>query len=457
MTRQRTVGLPWLLWGAPFLLVTVSTARAEAPDVTVRQLLQSSPVVAPYNLATAYRNGQVVISGTVGTKQIHDVAIRLAITTGYPIRDDLVINTAAAHQVAAAQAQQQLQAAAAGARGGPMAPSLGLAPGIGNLPYVYPPPLFGRIDDPFFGFEPPILSYAPWWRPATYRDPSGAGQAGTTGPPQNPVAAGNTAAGDPNAPVQIPLGPNSQDGFVEMTIDPRGCAVLRGTVPTLADRIAIGQKIAQTPGVGEVVNLLQVAVKSTSETVPQPPQPAPPPGPQVQPPAGPALAPLPEAAAAAPAAIVVDGGALNERLSQAFGRRPTLAGLPIRVTVRDGVATLSGKVPTVYEAMLAFRLVEQTPGIREVIDRLEFVVPDGERQNPLIKQGRPEDVEPYLTAQVRRNVGDLAHVDRVRVLGDTVEIKGTLVRADDRPRLDAILRSIAVLRGFRVESHFDAD
>jgi hypothetical protein len=127
------------------------------------------------------------------------------------------------------------------------------------------------------------------------------------------------------------------------------------------------------------------------------------------------------------------------------------------VTVRDGVATLSGRVPTVYEAMLAYRVLEQTPGIRDVIDQLEFVVPDGERQNPLIRQGRPEDVEPYLAAQIRRNLGDLAHLDRVRVVGDNLELWGTLVRAEDRPRLDATLRSIAVLRGFRVDSHFESE
>src|SRR5437764_2032310 len=103
--------------------------------------------------------------------------------------------------------------------------------------------------------------------------------------------------------------------------------------------------------------------------------------------------------------------------------------------------------------MLAFRVVDQIPGIRSVVDQMEFVVPDGERQNPLIKLRRPEDVESYLTAQIRRQVGDLAHVDRVRLLGDTLEIWGSLAHEEDRPRLDAILRSIAVLRGFRLEPH----
>jgi hypothetical protein len=427
---------------------------------------------------TASHNGQVVIAGTVGSKQIHDIAIRLAIATGYPIRDDLVIDTAMAHRVAAAQAQWQAQAAAAGrppgVGGTAIGPSLGMAPG--GLPYVYPPPLFGRIDDPFFGFEPPLLSYPPWWRAVVARAQAGASPTAPANPVPVPGAGtGMTGSGPApgtatTSPVTIPLGPSPQDGVIEMTIDPRGVAVLRGTVPTLADRIAIGQKLAQTPGVGEVLNLLQVAVptQASPELTPLTPQPAqagvqPPaaqaPGvqpPVAQPQAGAAPAQDANAAAHEPA-IVVDGGPMNERLNQAFARRPALAGLPIKVTVRDGVATLSGRVPTVYEAMLAFRVVEQTPGIRDVIDRLEFVVPDGERQNPLIKQGRPEDVEPYLTAQIRRNVGDMAHLDRIRVLGDTLELWGSLVHPEDRARLDAILRSIAVLRGFRLEPHFDVE
>ena len=118
--------------------------------------------------------------------------------------------------------------------------------------------------------------------------------------------------------------------------------------------------------------------------------------------------------------------------------------------VRDGVASLSGKVPTVYEAMLAFRAVQQTPGVREVEDRLEFAVPDGTAPNPLVEKGRPEDVEPYLEAQIRRQVGDLAHVDRVRVQGDALEVRGTLGREEDRARVDAILRSMPILRGFRI-------
>jgi hypothetical protein len=153
----------------------------------------------------------------------------------------------------------------------------------------------------------------------------------------------------------------------------------------------------------------------------------------------------------------VDRNDVAGRLEQTFASRPALAGLKIKLAVRDGVASLSGRVPTVYEAMLAFRAAQQTPGVHYVDDRLEFVVPDGVRKNPLLQKGRPEDVEPYLASQIRRQVGDIAHIDQVHLRGETLEIKGTLSREDDRPRLDAILRSMPVLRDFRLDPVFQLD
>ena len=96
-----------------------------------------------------------MLSGRVGTSVIHDMAVRTVIDLGYPVRDDLVIDTAEAHRVALAQTYA----------GG--WPGAGAAYGAqaGSAPYfVYPPPLFGRVDDPFFGFEPPLASFPPWWR-----------------------------------------------------------------------------------------------------------------------------------------------------------------------------------------------------------------------------------------------------------------------------------------------------
>ena len=61
----------------------------------------------------------------------------------------------------------------------------------------------------------------------------------------------------------------------------------------------------------------------------------------------------------------------------------------IAVAVADGIVTLSGSVPTVLEAMIAYRTVQQTPGVKSVVDKLQFVVPDGRVANPLLSNGRP--------------------------------------------------------------------
>ena len=156
--------------------------------------------------------------------------------------------------------------------------------------------------------------------------------------------------------------------------------------------------------------------------------------------------------ATAPAAL--DSQALTGRVVGSLERRPTAAGLPIKVRSTDGIVTLSGQVPSAYEAMVVYRAAQQTPGVREIIDRLEFTVPDEDHPNPLLQKGRPEDVEPYLASQIRRHVGDLAHIDRVQARGNVLDIHGTIQNAGDRDRLLAILRSIPVVHGFQLETEF---
>ena len=114
-------------------------------------------------------------------------------------------------------------------------------------------------------------------------------------------------------------------------------------------------------------------------------------------------------------------------------------------------------MPTAYEAMLAYRAAEQVPGVREVNDRLEFTLPDADAPNPLRIKGRPNDVEPYLLAHIRKQVGSLAHVDEVNVRGDVLEIRGTLGHPDDAQRVEAAVRSIPLLRGYRIEPSFVAE
>ncbi len=377
----------------------------------------------------------------------------------------------------------------------------GALPGAGtygSLPVTYPPPLFGRLDDPFFGFEPPPIAYPPWWNAMTarrlglaaYPMPLGAisnalpasnggnsggggmgyangampfnngasinpnqmqgqGQVQGQGQMQAQPRGGSGDAQAQGTPAEIPY------GTIDMVIDGRGSATIRGTVPTVAERVAIGQQLARTPGIAQVVNLLSVGPapakdatkdgdpgKGQGESTPPPPSPeATDALPQFKP-----AAPAEEPAPATPA---IDPDSASRRASKAVTGR---AGPGAQVKVRDGVASLTGKVPTVLEAMLAYRAAQQTPGVRQVDDRLEFTVPDGNGPNPLADKGRPEDVEPYLEAQIRRQVGDLAHIDRVRVQGDALDLKGTLARADDRARFDAILRSMPILRGFRLNA-----
>ena len=135
-------------------------------------------------------------------------------------------------------------------------------------------------------------------------------------------------------------------------------------------------------------------------------------------------------------------------------RRPVAAELPIKVRSVEGVVTLTGQVPTTYEAMMVYRAAQQTPGVREIVDRLEFTVPDEDHTNPLLDKGRPDDIEPYLASQIRRHVGDIAHIDRVQANGNVLELRGTIADAADQERLLAILRSIPVLQGFRLETKF---
>jgi hypothetical protein len=70
------------------------------PESIVLNAIRAKPLTAPYPINATWRDGAVVLSGRVGTTQIHDAAIRTAIDLGYPIRNDLVIDTAEATRAA---------------------------------------------------------------------------------------------------------------------------------------------------------------------------------------------------------------------------------------------------------------------------------------------------------------------------------------------------------------------
>jgi len=442
-----------------------AAARADRPDAIVLSAIRANPLTAPYAITAAWRNGSVVLAGKVGTSVIHDMAVRTVIDLGYPLRDDLVIDTALAHRVALAQTA-----------GGPWSPA---ARGTlaGSAPYfVCPPPLFGRVDDPFFGFEPPLVSFPPWSTSSSpdprVRQAAVAPGAGPGAPGPGPIGfSGAAGAGERQS---LPRDAAPLRGNLQLTVDSSGQVHLSGVVTSELDRRIIEDEARNTPGVTQVVSELRVA-RQASETPPPPPQPVLRPE-QEDKPAQPravatpqpprpdlkaALAQGPDAeprkAVMPDLAVARDGQRLTRRVADALARRTPLAGLPIAVQSRGDVVTLTGKVPSAYEAMLVYRTVEQIPGVREIADQLKFQVPDENHPNPLRQKGRPEDLEPYLTSQIRRHVGELAHVDRVRVRGDILEIQGTLPDGEDPNRVQAILRSMPLLRDFRLEPVFHAE
>jgi osmotically-inducible protein OsmY len=441
--------------GTPPAKAARDTRKLSERELIVIRALRAHPLTAPYPYTTSLRNGDVVLSGRVGTKQAHDLAVRLALASGVPIRDDLVIDTGVAHL------------AALGAAQGPAGVS-SLAPSLAtNSPYIYPPPLMGRLDDPFFGFVPPILSFPPWWRRPVAKAPAMPPQTGEengvpANAPQASAGAAGNALGGGWQPVEMP----AAKGHVELTVDAAGGVFLRGVVASEAVGREIVEQARSVPGVTRVETDFQVQPRRAPEGERPPPPPEPlltPPVPaRPEPAVALAPAPAPERApagarrpATGPAGL--DSQKLTLRVVRALERNPLTAELPVKVRSSDGAVTLSGEVPSTLEAMRAYRAAEQIPGVREIIDRLEFTVPDENHPNPLVHKGRPEDVEPYLAAQIRRHVGDLAHVDRVQARGDLIELRGTIVDAADRERLLAIVRSIPVLHGFRLETDLKAE
>jgi len=72
----------------------------QRPEVVMARALRSNPLTAPYAIGVAWQDGKLVLAGRVGTKQVHDAAVQMAIAFGLRFRDDLVIDTAETMRVA---------------------------------------------------------------------------------------------------------------------------------------------------------------------------------------------------------------------------------------------------------------------------------------------------------------------------------------------------------------------
>jgi osmotically-inducible protein OsmY len=448
---RRFGGVAALLLGSLIAgrFVLAQSTQPTREESALLNALAVNPVTSPYQFETAMSAGRVQLSGRVGTKVVYDEAVRIAIALGIPFDERLVIDTAATLRAAAGAAGSR--PGLPGAGGAPvstMPPQQPAYSQAGAVPYLYPQPLFGYYDDPFYGFEPPIIAYPPFWGAlsrARFADPSATTPLSAGPVPRQSIKTERT--------IRIPAASGREEGKVEMSIDPLGNAVVRGVVPSDADRAEVEATLSRLPGVRTFKN--EVEVRSPEEP-PPPPAPAFPDDSDEQRPEE-AMDSTPSADADPPKGAIDPDAALVDRLRKSLANRPALAGLPIRTTLVDGVATVSGKVPSIFEAMVAFRAVQKAPGVQRVVDHLEFAVPPPNGKNPLIERGRPDDIEPYLEAQIQRQLGQSANVDRVRMHGEQLDIRGTIASEADQPRVDATLRSMPALRGFQVVAEFLPD
>ncbi len=300
-------------------------ASVPRPESIVLNAIRANPVTAPYFIRTTWRKGAVELSGVVGTKQVHDVAVRLAIDCGIPFKDNLVIDTGAAHLVAGADMVATPAASA-------------MAQSFSSSPYIYPPPLFGKLDDPFFGFSPPLVSFPPWWQRRVESGPmvKPRGIQDETGPPK---AATSNTAGANNPPGDGRWKPFEIDpvkGHVEVTVDAAGQVFLRGVVASEEVGREIEEQARSVPGVTRVESDFQVQPRRAEADTPSPPAPEPVSGPSApNPNRGPATAtpgaaqPHPKPSAMKPAAQ--DSGPLSSRVAGAIEQRPETADLPVKV------------------------------------------------------------------------------------------------------------------------------
>src|SRR5690348_14797518 len=73
---------------------TVPVRPVEAtPEAAILQALVKNPITSPYLITAGHRGGRIVLSGRVGTKDAHDVAVRLALAVTPSIDDQLVIDS----------------------------------------------------------------------------------------------------------------------------------------------------------------------------------------------------------------------------------------------------------------------------------------------------------------------------------------------------------------------------
>ena len=372
-------------------------------------------------------------------------------TSAFPFRDDLVIDTGMAHVVA--------QSAAAGMAG---RCCRARRASQSRLPYIYPPPLFGRLDDPFFGYVPPLVSYPPWWsRGNQTRFDDGAARKGPGAAAADRAA---PAAGAPNAGWR-PLEVDPVKGQVEISVDMAGQVFLRGAVVSEQAAREIDRRRTQCSGRDRGLQRVASRPPASRRLINPPPPPVPmPAAPKV------AERPRPRGRSAPAPAVVPARPKPATELRPALDSQALTAprrGLARAAAAGCGLARQGAldrrRRHAVRPGPIGLRGHARVPGRPANAGRAR------DRRPPRIHRPRRRPSQPPAAkrpARRRRALPGLADSPPRRRSRPhrprpgprrLLELRGTIQNAGDHDRLLAILRSIPVLHGFRLEPEFNAD
>jgi hypothetical protein len=79
----------------------------------------------------------------------------------------------------------------------------------------------------------------------------------------------------------------------------------------------------------------------------------------------------------------------------------------VRVSMRDGVATLTGAVGRRSTAGIAARLTTAVRGVTEVVDRIRYDFDDSDLVRSKVGRSRPFSADPFPAGRQRRRLGKL--------------------------------------------------
>jgi hypothetical protein len=81
----------------------------------------------------------------------------------------------------------------------------------------------------------------------------------------------------------------------------------------------------------------------------------------------------------------------------------------VRVTVRDGVATLTGAVDRRSTADIAARLTTTVPGVTHVVDQVRYDFDDTELVRSKVSRTHPFSADPFPAGRQRRRLRKRSH------------------------------------------------